>query len=290
MCLRDKVHFLVRDMDRDFIQRTLKRSRSPKAVWLYGYGEPLVLPHIFQIIREIKSLGTVTCLSTNGTLLTETAAQQLLDSKLDYLIVAFDGATAKTYEKYRKGASFARVKDNVERFIELKLARRSRMHLTLQMILMNDTRNEVSAFKQLWTRPGVDCVRVREDLLKHEAGRIPAKVFTGHRPCFFLWRGPLFIQAAGTVIPCPYYHGSTPFGEVASNSADEAWNSSSMQELRKAHVSGDLSKFPICAACPRYQPHALLAAASFFVATRSIRRLIPLAERIQQKLGWRLFE
>jgi MoaA/NifB/PqqE/SkfB family radical SAM enzyme len=152
----------------------------------------------------MKKKGAIVCLSTSGTRLDGSTGAEMIASGLDYLIVAFDGATPRTYEKYRKGASFHQVKDNVERFLALKTSTQSRIHVTLQMILLNGTRKEVSAFKQLWTRPGVDQVRLREDLLKRPSMAKAARSCDGHRPCFFLWRGPLFVQAAGTVIPCPY--------------------------------------------------------------------------------------
>ena len=92
------------------------------------------------------------------------------------------------------------------------------------------------------------------------------------------------------MIPCPYYHGSLPFGDLRTQTVEQAWNSAGMKELRQAHVKGDLSRFPICARCPRYQPHPLLAAASFAAGTGTIRKYIPVAERIQNALGRTFFE
>jgi MoaA/NifB/PqqE/SkfB family radical SAM enzyme len=290
MCLRDKVDFVQADMDIRLIHRLLDDENLPDALWPYGYGEPMIYPRLIETIRCAKRKNLTVSLSTNGTLLTEKAGRELIDSGLDYLIVAFDGATPETYRKYRRGADFQRVKENVERFLGLKLARRSRLHLTLQMILLSETANEVSAFRRLWTRRGVDCVRIREDLLKARKPATQPNERASHRRCFFLWRGPLFVQAGGGMIPCPYYHGSKPFGDLNAQTVSEAWNSTQMQDLRRAHVTGDLSNYPVCAGCPRYQPHAFLAAASFFIGTNGIRRYLPLAERIQQGFGRRFFE
>ena len=290
MCLRDKVDFVTQDMDPHFIRHLLNASAPPNAIWPYGFGEPLLYPYLFEAIRHMKKKGAIVSLSTSGTHLDRSTGAEMISSRLDYLIVAFDGATPQTYEKYRRGANFDQVKDNVERFLAFKTSIQSQIHITLQMILLNGTRNEVSAFKQLWTRNGVDQVRLREDLLKRPKIAALARNCGVHRPCFFLWRGPLFVQAAGTVVPCPYYHGSEPFGDLKAQSVEQAWNSPKMTELRQAHVSGDLSKFPVCRACPRYQPHAALAAASFFITTTEIRRYLPVVERIQQRLGKTFFE
>jgi MoaA/NifB/PqqE/SkfB family radical SAM enzyme len=290
MCLRNRVEFASRDMDLHFIKHLLESPSKPDAIWPYGYGESLLYPSIFEVIRSAKGKRIVVSLSTNATHLSPQTGQELLDSALDYLIIAFDGATPETYAKHRIGASFHQVKANVERFLAQKVASQAKLHVTLQMILMRGTANEVCAFRQLWTRRGVDCVRIREDLLKATRTDSSRSNLANHRPCFFLWRGPLFVQAAGTVIPCPYYHGSEPFADLNSQTIDEAWNSPRMNALRQAHVSGHVSAFPICAACPRYQPHALLAALSFSLTTREIRKYLPVAERIQQRFGWKLFE
>jgi MoaA/NifB/PqqE/SkfB family radical SAM enzyme len=290
MCLRHRMSFAAQDMDPHFVRDLLQRNPAPEAIWLYGYGEPLLYPHLFDAIREVKQRRIVACVSTNATLLDDSAGRRLLDSGLDYLIIAFDGATRETYEQYRKGAGFLSTKGKVERFIALKHSLRSRLHLTMQLILLPGNRHQASAFTNMWRRPGVNAVRTREDLLKSDAGALPSKRRGRHRPCFFLWRGPLFIQARGTIIPCPYYHGQAPFGDLQYETAESAWNSPKMQELRNAHLSGDLSRFPVCASCPRYQPHRFLAAASFLLGTRVIRRYLPVLEKLQQKVGWKLFE
>ena len=49
--------------------------------------------------------------------------RQLLDCGLDYVILAFDGATKETYEKYRVGAVFEKTRENILAFLEKKLDR-----------------------------------------------------------------------------------------------------------------------------------------------------------------------
>ena len=289
MCLRDKVDFVTQDMDHELIHSLFERNPPPNALWPYGYGEPLLYPSLFDVIRYAKTKGVVVSLSTNATTLNDHTGDELLASGLDYLIVAFDGATRQTYERYRRGASFDSVKTKVNRFLAKKVRSKASLHVTMQMILMDGTSQELAAFRGMWNKPGVDCVRIREDLLK--AGNSNNNCYqTKPRPCFFLWRGPLFVQAGGSMIPCPYYHGAEPFGDLRTQTVAEAWNSPQMEQLRKAHLAGDLSSYPLCASCPRYQPHPALAAASFFINTDGIRRFMPLAERIQHGLGRRFFE
>src|SRR5580765_611584 len=89
--------------------------------WFHWFGEPLMNPRLFEQIavakRNVPNLG----ISTNATLLNAKNAQNILDSGLDTLLIALDGATKDVYEQVRKGPfSFEEVRENVERFLALK--------------------------------------------------------------------------------------------------------------------------------------------------------------------------
>jgi MoaA/NifB/PqqE/SkfB family radical SAM enzyme len=69
----------------------LRSFRPLPLVFFGGFGEPLTHPDIFRMIREVKQLGTVVELITNGTLLDEGLVLALLESELDTLWVSVDG-------------------------------------------------------------------------------------------------------------------------------------------------------------------------------------------------------
>ncbi len=299
MCSRHTVAFSQMDMPLSLFQRLIDEAQGVEGIWPYGFGEPMLHPDLWSMVAYAKSRGMTVSLSTNATLLDIRSAEQLLKSGLDYLIVAVDGATQRVYETNRKGAVFSSVQENIKAFLQLKVARSAAVHVTLQMIRLTNNAREAGMFGQMWRRPGVDCIRIREDLSKPSNvmkfpkgphGRTHPSCRTNHRPCFFLWRGPLFVQAAGTVIPCPYYHGAEPFGDLRTETPQHVWNSAKMRDLRQAHVDGDLSEFPICEQCPRYRPHPVIAALSFVPTTSDLRRYLPLVERLQQLTSWTVVE
>jgi MoaA/NifB/PqqE/SkfB family radical SAM enzyme len=231
-------------------------------------------------------------LSTNITLLDRASCVRLIESQLDYLVLPVDGTIDKTYSSNRGSASLDDIESRIECLLETKSALRSKIHVTVQMVVMRNNASEIEAFRKKWRRPGVDSVRVRDDLSGFPGVRIEGKrsLPSAKRPCFFLWRGPLFVQARGTVIPCVYYLVAEPFGDLRQQSVSEAWNSEQMQSLRAAHLSGDFSLYPLCAACPRHQPQPALASLSFFVTTNHIRRVIPRLEDFQRRFGLKLVE
>jgi radical SAM protein with 4Fe4S-binding SPASM domain len=291
-CTRRLVEFHEQDMNLDFYGRLVNNNPQLESVWPHVFGEPLLHPDICEFIRYAKCRQIATSLSTNVTLLDEERGRCLLDSGLDYLVLPVDGVSATTYETNRYPASFAEIERRIETFLKMKLEKRARLHVAVQMVRMRNNNHEVRAFRRKWKRAGVDSVRVRDDLSGLPGVSLRSGKSRKHMPrsCFFLWRGPLCVQAAGTVIPCPYYHGSEPFGDLRKQTTLEAWNSEPMAQLRAAHQRRDFSRYPICARCPRHQPYPALASLSFFITTWHIRRILPKLEHIQRVLGWKLVE
>src|SRR5207247_6394909 len=97
----------------------------------------------------------------------------LLDSDLDYVILAFDGATKETYEKYRLGATFEKTRENILNFLQKKLDRKSPIYAVLQMVLLKENSHEIEAYRKLWAVPGVDEIRFKRDEVHNEGSEIP---------------------------------------------------------------------------------------------------------------------
>ena len=81
-----------------------------------------------------KEMGVPSGISTNATILTEESSRRLIQAGLDYIIFAFDGATKATYEKYRKGAEFEKVRENILGFLKVKKELKSKIFCIVQMV------------------------------------------------------------------------------------------------------------------------------------------------------------
>jgi radical SAM protein with 4Fe4S-binding SPASM domain len=76
-------------------------------VVLFSGGEPMLRPDLFELMAEAKSLGLRTVISTNGTLIDESAAKKLKDSDINYVGISIDG-DEKFHDNFRqKEGSFA---------------------------------------------------------------------------------------------------------------------------------------------------------------------------------------
>lgn len=94
-------------------------------VYLQGWGEPLLHRRIFDMIARAKGAGCRVGFTTNGTRLTQRTGERLLDLGLDLLAVSIAGATAATHEAIRVGSDFARLMENLRRFLLLRAERKS---------------------------------------------------------------------------------------------------------------------------------------------------------------------
>src|SRR5262249_34739764 len=141
---------------------------------LIGLGEPFMDPQIFERIEFCHRHSISTLLSTNGTFLDESVSARVLDSPLEQITLSFDGAKKETFEFYRKGAKFEKVRGNLVRFARMKNERRSKLQIVVQMVQMEGNAGEVGDFMAFWNSiPGVDQIRIKADetnLMRPDAG------------------------------------------------------------------------------------------------------------------------
>jgi len=284
MCPRETHPQPKADMTDDVFERLVRQSAdSAEHMMLIGLGEPFMDPGIFKRIEFCHRHSVSTLLSTNGTFLDERMGARVLDSPLEQITLSFDGAKKETFEFYRKGAKFEKVRDNFVRFARLKHERRSRLQVVVQMVRMDGNAGEVDDFLAFWSAvPGVDQVRIKADetnLMRPDAGHAAGD---WKHPCHYLWRGPLYIKQNGDVYPCcqSYMLNGAPVGSLEKQPLFEIWNSEEMQRMRRLHAGGRAGEIDICSRCCTTIPHPALVAGSLILHGRTVRRLLPAIERL----------
>ncbi len=283
MCYRETFLQPNEDMANPIYEKFLEQAEgTAETAMLIGLGEPLLDAKIFDRITQCRNRHITALISTNGTLLTEEAANKLLDTGVDHITLSFDGTTKEAFELYRKGANFEKVRDNFIRLARLKQERRARTFLTAQMILMEKNRHQAKEFISFWKAvPGIDQVRVKadeSDLLEHKK-HLPSD---WKSPCHYLWRGPMLIRYDGDVHPCcqSYALGGQPVGNLRQQTLAEIWNNQQMQRMRELHVAGRASEIDICRNCCVAIPHPALVVGSLLFHGNTVRKVIPLFERL----------
>ena len=94
-------------MKLDLFKKIIDEARSfASDAYLHHRGEPLMNPALFDMIRYARAAGIKTRFHSNGSLLTEEKARQILDAGPDMVSFSVDGFTKESYERVRIGATF----------------------------------------------------------------------------------------------------------------------------------------------------------------------------------------
>lgn len=143
MCPRFSSEDPQLDMAPETYERICQFMSLAHTVDFTGWGEPLLHPRIFEMIRAAKTRGCVTSMTSNGTALNERNSESLIDSGLDRLAVSVDGVRPETYNAIRVGSSFDRIQTNISRLSRIIGQRRSGMELAIAYTLQECNADEL---------------------------------------------------------------------------------------------------------------------------------------------------
>ena len=119
-------------------------------------GEPFLHPKFLEMIHYVRDQFYSESI-TNGTLLSEKNVHRIIDSGLDALQISFDGFSKESFERYRIGADFDSVKENILRLIQGKKEKKSRLpHITITFLINAYNEEEVEECKRFFLAKGAD--------------------------------------------------------------------------------------------------------------------------------------
>ena len=247
-------------------------------VLLYGYGEPLFHPKIYEMISFAKSKNVGVAVSSNMTVLKPGDADRIVQSGLEHLTVSIDGVTPETYRVYRVGGDYHQVVANVKAVIEAKRRLKSRLPvIEWQYIVNRSNEHEMDEARRLAAEWGVDLIRFRplfvygedeatfrewmpkdESLSLYDYRTRRMKKQDGS--CAWLYRVGV-ISWDGSIAPCCYYNDEPEsyFGLMnESKSFAESWNNENFVFSRALSRDGrkkttdlvnELTKKNVCRKC-----------------------------------------
>jgi radical SAM protein with 4Fe4S-binding SPASM domain len=138
-----------------------------KRLTLQGLGEPLLSPHLLDMIRHAAGRGVHVGFNTNGVLLTRPVAKALVAAGTGHVHVSLDGASAATYEDVRHGTTYAprpgqfeRVLGNLRGLLRARGAA-EKPRVVLVFVAMRRNVGELEALVDLAADVGVDEVWVQ---------------------------------------------------------------------------------------------------------------------------------
>ena len=224
-------------------------------VILHNWGESLLHPRIFDMIRYAAAANIGTSISSHFNSVTDAMIENLIDSGLEHLTVSLDGASQEVYETYRVRGKLSVALDALARLQRRKRERRSATPVVeWQYLVMKHNEHEIPAAQQLAADLGVERFRLLSVGLPFEeldnvdlAARWMSDdpKFRGYAPdaivkrgylydesCFYLYRA-FTVNPDGGVAPCcAISHTRWDFGHFPTASVREIWNSRQYRSAR----------------------------------------------------------
>lgn len=139
------------------LQRLLDGLPTVRELTLQGLGEPLLVPHLEDLVAEAVSRGIRVGFNTNGTLLTAERSAGLVASGLDWLHVSIDGATTETFAAIRHGGDLDTVVANLRGLVAARVAAGAAdPRIQVNTVVMRRNLHELPAIVRLAADVGVD--------------------------------------------------------------------------------------------------------------------------------------
>jgi radical SAM protein with 4Fe4S-binding SPASM domain len=217
---------------------------------LYNWGEPLLHPDIFAMIKYVSQRRISVGLSSNLNRLDAQMARRLVESGLSQLVVSIDGVTQESYATYRRRGQLHRVLENLQLLIATKKELQSRTpFIVWRMLVGKHNEHEVGAVRRTAYQMGVDAFvtsvlfidTADPEQIKQWLPTNPAyspydyeeETPTNRWDCHELWES-MVINWDGGVAPCCWLHDPQfDFANVSEQSVRAIWNGPHYQSARR---------------------------------------------------------
>ncbi len=211
---------------------------------VYTWGEPLLNKDLIRIIEYAKRKNIYVMMSTNATAMTASYNKRLIDSEIDYIMVAIDGGSNETYQQYRRGGDYDKVLQNVKDMLSQREEKGGSMpFMEWQYIVFRHNEQEVQSTEQMAYEIGFNKFTPLPAYVEDEAWSAtdpeyrtdignPERLFNCDRP----W-SHLNVRADGGVASCCYtFFKEDDVGALDKDDFRSIWNNEKLQMARRIIV------------------------------------------------------
>jgi len=127
---------------------------------LYGSGEPVLYPEIYDMIRYAADRNIGVTISANLSAFKKENAEKLVLSGLEHLIVSCHGASPETYSKYNIGGDFWKTQENMKAICDAKKRLGRRLpFVDWQFLRFRHNQHEIPKARAMARELGVNAIR-----------------------------------------------------------------------------------------------------------------------------------
>ena len=226
-------------MDPALFRRVIDENPQLDFVLAFQWGEPLLHPNFFELVRYAADRGVRTMITSNGTHLSEEKRRQLLACGLDRITFSVDGDrdTHRAIRNYDLDV----LRADIQALVVERDAADSSLRVDISMVVDEATEGALDGYFVEW-RGIADRVQAIPRMMAERRTT----------PCRELWRGALIVLWDGRVTTCCVdSEGLLMLGNAHEESLIDVFNGERMQAIRSAHAK---RHFPdLCATCGEYE-------------------------------------
>jgi MoaA/NifB/PqqE/SkfB family radical SAM enzyme len=221
--------------------------------------ETLVHPRFFEFLEYAKEVKVPHVhVTTNGTLLSKSKAEQLANSGVTSVMFSVDASDSETYKSIR-GASLDVLERNIMYF--LSLIKGKNIRTMVSFILQPLSKNQKDAFLEKWRKLGIDQVTFyvlsKFDPKTGETIReVGAETYDkGKRyPCASPWVQSVVFPEGEVSLCCKTltdvgWRGVVSVGTLKDSSFAEVWNGNRYKSVRNELLNNSFKEFDVCRKC-----------------------------------------
>jgi len=277
MCKREKFDFGDKFIPLETFKKIIDELPSQVSLISFGgYGEMLMHPQFFDMVKYVKDKGLLTETTSNGTLLyNDEKIMKLLNSGLDNLRISIDHVRNPTEEKDIGHVFSEKLLQNLKRLSILRREKKSKIHLGINTVVHKGNIDEILdiiRFAQDLEFDRVELIRLdtcmnrAERTLHSEKERAIYKNIEKMQKTievvtplnrFAKWRRlynirqefcPFRFESAhirlnGQVTPCAFGFATHNFGNIHKTRLKDIWQSKKFRDIRNN------DKNPVCNSC-----------------------------------------
>lgn len=216
----------------------LRAHQTP--IRLIRWGEPMLHPAFFNLLRDCKEFGIPLHFNTNGLQFSPSNMTMLIVEEVDSIKVSMQGGDRDSYYKWRGVDFYNQLLNDVKEFVRLR-GDRKKPFIHVGTTLAD---GESSACFKRDFGPVADMITIGKTLdLSQE--RIP-------NDCPEMW-DKLSVDWDGKVTACcGDYDNFMTVGRFPEQSLEDIWlNSKQLKAYREEFLKGPLRAMPLCKRCAR---------------------------------------
>lgn len=268
MCPREKQTRKLGFMSlEDFKLVISKLPKYPAILHLHGYGEPLLDKSLADKIRYAKQNTPykTQIITTLGVDIGEQAMTDLVKSGLDTVLISFYGHTSEDYKRVHNVNKFELALKNLELFARICHEHNPKLSRFVKTLKPQPIDNLLQIGSKKPSNDSYDDLIQKLLQMGYKVGVVPAwhnySNGRSYNPAseaicpVVLGQRNKILQVTWdlNVIPCCYdFDASMKFGNLRESTLDEIFNSNAYKHFVLSHIRKDLSQFPACVGCEKY--------------------------------------